>query len=438
MRWRARSSSARAGLNYAALGGAAVDPLALPLSLMAGVTNGGYWNATRGANTDSSWEDLSGLGNDLTRTTVGSDDYFLTTGLDGRACYTKQALATGIRNFTLPSLSINRRAHAWWAVYRARSLGVGSDSGIASFGAGLTDALYDFGGDASAKALVWGTSMLTSTIRGQSSLVLHIGSASASATTLRINGAASSVAALSAGTLTGGRFLSRTDGFALRGEVYELGLMDRVLTAQEITDLEAYAQSRYGAWPTYGQIVIAGDSLTEGQNATTSLGWPNILDNNLRADYLQRSWALGGGNLQTQIAANAGNQALAYDGTLTKNIALCAYGTNDLGAGRTGAQLLGDMQSWLTTFKTAGFLTAMATITARDDVSWSGAKETERLAVNAGIPGLDDIDLVLDFAGISEMSNPANTTYFSADKIHYADAAFPVIEAYVRPLVLAL
>jgi hypothetical protein len=237
--------------------------------------------------------------------------------------------------------------------------------------------------------------------------------------------------------LTGGTLFARTDGNSINGEIYEFGLLDRTLTAKEITSLETYAQAHYGrSWPTFGQVFIDGDSLCEGNGSTTLLCWPVTLDNNIGATYIQRSQALGGTSIQTQ-AGNASSNSGAYDGTLTKNIAFCWLGTNDIVAGaRTSAQILADLQTWVTAFHGAGFKTIVGTILPRGDAS--GANETTRLAVNAGIPGLTSLDATCDIAGISQLSDPNNATYYQSDKIHLTDASYALVEALVRPAILAL
>jgi len=140
----------------------------------------------------------------------------------------------------------------------------------------------------------------------------------------------------------------------------------------------------------------------------------------------------------TTLVTEATDLATTYRAGKSKHVAILAGGTNDLGTGAaSAATVLGYAQSWATTMKGAGWYVAICTVATRGDAAWSGAKETQRLAYNSGLSGLSDLDAVIDVAGLTELSDPNNATYFDTDKLHWLDPAFVAVEALIRPVVLA-
>lgn len=420
-------------------GGIASDPL---LALFPGVVNGGYWRASDPSNDNTTWRDLSGLGTHLTNNTNGGAiaRYALGNALNGIQCYRNLIWSTGANfGFDLPGISINRRSHALWAVFRTRSNPSGGDRCVAKLGPNLTDCLYDNDGTIPTAVRVVGTDAQATALRNNSGLSCLIVNAGAANCGVRLNGVSQTLTALSVGSVSGGKLGGRGDGFQINGELYEYGLLDRVLTAPEIALIESTCASRYSrTLAPANQLPIIGDSLTEGLAAVANLGWANILDNNIGGTWLNRSYAASGTSAQSQAAFAAGYASL-FSGSFTKNAAVLFIGTNDLGANsRTAAQLLGDLSTLTTAMSGAGFSIIMCTIVARDDGAWNGTKETHRLTANAGMAGLPGVTSVVDLAANAAFSNPSDTTYYQTDKLHLTDAANTVIESLVRPAVLAL
>lgn len=412
-----------------------------PLDLFPGVTNGGYYRADLGSNSVSQWSDVSGLDNHLTQGT-GANQFILTTGVDGLACYRNETYDSDCY-FNLPSISIDRRAHSWWCVARIRSCGLSNARTYTSFGPGLTDCMvcvFDASANLPPVIQTFGTGQQLSDHVSLESVALIIVNADSGALTFRHMGTDDSLTAYASGSVTGGRLFRRTDNYTINGEVYEFGLLDRILTSQEITDLEAYVQSRYGAWPDYGNLHVIGDSLTEGQGAVSFMNWPQIIDDNLRGDGWQVINEGAAAKTLAQYAAAAAKSAGGFRSGFTKNVAVCFAGTNDLGGGSNATTVLGSLNTWATAMQAAGYYTIACTIVARDDAAWSGAKETERDSYNStllGAPGTYHCDAAVDVAGIAELADPTDTTYFQADKIHLKDASYALIAALVQTAVLA-
>lgn len=384
----------------------------------------------------SAWTDQSGKGNNLAQSTAGNRPT-VRAGLGGKNCATVPGLDTIARWYDLPALTIDRRAHSAWIICRVRSTGIaGTDRPLWEFGSGLTDCLVGSNGATSAaKVRVFGTgAQVASYLRSDLMLVLVV--ADSGGATVRINGVNSALTALTAGTVTGGRLMARTDGQVFGGECYEFGLIDRALSADEITDLENYVQSYYRALPTYGSVVYDGDSLCEGQAATASLGYPQLIDDNIGATYRGISQGLGGRYL-SEIQAAAATTASLYDGGFTKNIAVLEGGINDIKTSATAATCLGYTQTWLTAMKGAGFKTIVFGIPKASPTGWTGAMETERQAYNTGLSGLTSLDTIVLPDSISALSDPTNLTYYQSDQLHWNDPTFTQVAGALQTAILA-
>src|SRR5262245_51568531 len=269
-----------------------------PIDLFTGVVNGGFYLASDSSNTLAQFTDLSGLGNHLTQSTAASRFDALTTGVNGRRCYRSRLFTTAFFNF--PSVSVNQRSHSWWAVVRSRSMAIGGSRCFVSFDSGLTDLMTEFTSVVNACILrTWGSgsNQRNDAIGGDSSVSLLILSASASDIKIHYNDRAQWTAtAYAVATRTGGFAFKRQDGFAVAGEVYEFGLIDRPLTTDEITSLRGRFTDLYCPVTRTKQLVIVGDSLSEGQDATSAmLSWTSLVDEELASEgWVNQSSATSG------------------------------------------------------------------------------------------------------------------------------------------------
>jgi hypothetical protein len=256
---------------------------------------------------------------------------------------------------------VDKQAHSWYFIGRSRSMAYQTSRCPISFGAGLTDGMTEFTATSGTQLRLrtWPGNM-TAPIWGRSSLTVMIVTGTASGVTVRVNGEVATLAAYSAGTLTGGYLGQRQDGQNWAGELYEFGVLPRAFTAGEITDLENYAVSYYARpLSAPNEIVLAGDSLVEGQAATLQRGWAWLLDNQLGATWQQLSMGRGGaylGSSGAPLVTEATDLAATYRAGKTRHVAVLAAGTNDLGAAAESATtVLGYAQTWATTMKTAGW-----------------------------------------------------------------------------------
>ena len=170
---------------------------------------------------------------------------------------------------------------------------------------------------------------------------------------------------------------------------------------------------------------ITGDSIS-----TDFLGytpWWMYLKAKSGWDGRWMSTALSGGSFGSLATANTmankyTGQILPYkaDGVVwTKGTIFILCGTNDLGAGAAGSTLLTNTVAFSDTARAAGFKVVVMKILPRSDSGWNSTKETERGVYNNGLTtNASHFDAVLDPSLATGMSDPTNTTYWAADKLH--------------------
>ncbi len=415
-----------------------------PLSLFSGVTNGGLYIASSPGNTLSQWNDISGLGNHLTQGTALNRYDAITPCYRNLVAY-KEYHSTALAYFNLPSITVDRRSHGFWCISRLRSNRKGSDNTIAAFGSGLTDCFAGWAWDTGdgAGLRTWGTSNVHSTtVFGNSSVSLFLISAAAGGITAVSDFQTDTLAAYTSGTLTGGRLFCRNDpGYPVDGEIYEFGLIDRAFTAGEITALQSRYRSIYNPNTKIGQVVVIGDSLTESQNAQSVLSWSSAIDDVIGGSYTMRNMGTGATYASTTWSpAQYNGPASMYNGSLSKNIFICWLGTNDITSGYTAAQIQTAIRAITDPARAAGFKVVGCTITPRGDALWTGTPgfETVRTTLNTNLKADTNFDAVVDLASVSQLTNPANGTYYHSDQLHFIDAGLQVIADTIRPVILSL
>jgi hypothetical protein len=403
----------------------------------------GWYRADLGANTSAVWKDQSTQGNDLTQATP-ANRFALTTGIAGIACYRNPTLSA-MSWFDIP-FSFDTQLHAWWCLFRTRSCPLRNQRPIASFGPTSTTLMHQYTPGISPNShihkveAISSGNVLTTQLLGDSDLSLLICSSTSSGATFRLDGAQATTAAFTAGTVTGGRLFGRQDGLSIEGEVYEFGIIGRPMVAGEISNLETYIQSRIRPWPTFGQVVVIGDSIGEGADAVNSLGMFGLLDNDIGATYIQRSYCKEG-QAASDFASFSSEFSTLFDTGLQQNIAICQAGTNDLGAGASAATAFISITTWLSAMRSAGFKTIAMTIAPRNDAAWDAGKEGQRLSLNSMLRVANissGVSRTADITTLPAMADPNNPVYFSANKLHWADASFVAVEAFLKQSILGL
>ncbi len=215
---------------------------------------------------------------------------------------------------------------------------------------------------------------------------------SAGAQTWYVNGTTTTGAGIGSGSTTGGTIFG-TGTYPMNGGIKQAGMYSRALSSGEVGDLYIYSQGLGVLASADINIVIAGDSLTEGQGAT-----------------LNRNWARQMGYTDKFIR-NAGRSSITLQGILADaatllypmkiagktNVLFIAAARNDLAGGtRTKEEAYGDLQDIVDGGRSAGF----DKIIAQTVLPSSGLNGTTRADYNQMIRdgmGVDlDIDAIAD------------------------------------------
>lgn len=111
-------------------------------------------------------------------------------------------------------------------------------------------------------------------------------------------------------------------------------------------------------------------------------------------------------------------------------------GQSDLLASLTAAQILTAMETYHTSAKLAGATKTIACTIPGITAAWgfTGAMETQRLALNSSILSSTVFDEVADLASVPEASDPNDTTYFS-DGLHPKSVLASLFADEIAPLV---
>lgn len=332
-----------------------------------------------------------------------------------------------------PSVSVNSRQFSFYAIMRPMSTGADS-YGLFNFGnsAALSSPMVDSAAGKMRAYLPLNTTA-SQFYYGNPLVVVVTGSASEIAT--YINTKKQALAAFDAATVSGGALFSRGDGFPFKGaDIYEFGLISETLVDTDVADLVSYASSEYGVRTSWSNFFGAsGDSLTEGVSDANLLGKPHPL---IVADALGPNWKSCNGGLAsmetsalTTMAVWSLNQQVA--GVSGRKV-FCYYGgTNDFGVSDvTVATLQSRLTTLLSQQTTAGFNeTYVATLTPRNDASWSATKETKRLEYNTWLRAQAGTLFtgLIELANAPELDDYADTTYYDPDQLHYKQPARDVI-----------
>jgi hypothetical protein len=190
-------------------------------------------------------------------------------------------------------------------------------------------------------------------------------------------------------------------------------IFDRAITADEYQGLVALLHAEFEVPPqTRGIIVCDGDSIVEGSFGTYLQSWPRRMESLLQRPAVIYNVANGGGTFSTQTSFITSRWNGLYNDANPFNKLVISVGTNDLAADHTAATVYADLQTYLTTVRTAGWAGEIygATIMPRGGFV-TGNREANRLAYNAllranwaalGLTGIIDIasDPTMGAAGV--------------------------------------
>jgi len=259
------------------------------------------------------------------------------------------------------------------------------------------------------------------------------------------------------GVWTIGGEISHSEGNECGWVMAELLAYDSDLSAGDITLVEDYLTAKY-AIANSSILWCVGDSLTTCFNTNSSdptQTWPKLLRTAL-ATSAGGTWHLAN---DTYTIAETGAdlarilqlQQLTMTPRLqygrTNQICVVWGGTNDIGAGGTAAAALTATLSCVNEAYNNGFvlnsgLVPVLNMLPRKDLGGGNAAfEASRLTYNSGLAAtVAGKGLVIDVAGIANLSDPDNGTYYYFDKVHLTtlgysliyDAVFDAIDPYVN------
>jgi hypothetical protein len=220
------------------------------------------------------------------------------------------------------------------------------------------------------------------------------------------------------GTETGGYAFSASSSFSFYGSYYLLAIYNTVLSPSQISSIRSqlYRNFNVVSAPTV-RFVDDGDSITEGTCATFSNNRPHYMSMLTTFPIEIRDIGVYGQQGTVGLANETQNIIDSYDPTMT-NIVEFAYGTNDLAAGTTAANIFtSETLPYVANAQTKGYKVIVATLIYRTDES--AGFETQREAYNALVRSNAATYgyTVADYDTIPQLQNP-QTGGYSCDGTH--------------------
>ena len=253
-------------------------------------------------------------------------------------------------------------------------------------------------------------------------------------------------AALSAGSMTGAA-LGRDDASStfFRGYVAEVIVYNRVLSLTERMQVEARLRAKYGieTKPDTQSDLVAfiGNSLFTSFNLSADTdGVP--AQTNKAIDYPFKTKNFGIGNFATpqltSVTAHANYINSYFDTKRRKNVAVVWEVTNDLVNNSASATTAyNNLVSYCQALQTAGWKVVVMTVLHRsNDATLNGKIDTVNASIRTNWPTF--ADALADPAGVANLSNETNTTYFQADQVHLTAAGNTEVKTVLAPQVLKL
>lgn len=273
-------------------------------------------------------------------------------------------------------------------------------------------------------------------------------SGDASGKYMRLNGNDQSTTAYSSATTSGGYIGGSSVVAASSIEVFAYVVYGSTLSAGDKDSIDtAFAKTFKTNQPRTSKIIYDGDSITAGYTIGSYLyGWPRVVSSILGQTLSVVNVAVPGSTINTCYAQRA-QVTGRYDSAFAKNVSVIFGGTNDI-EGRASGTIAGYGATVFSTYtltyiqamQAAGFSKVLVgTAIARTFTGSStdkSEKETERLAYNQLIRDNAAANnyVVIDFAGLAQMSDSTNATYF-VDGVHPTRTGYNVMGNYAAPII---
>ncbi|KAH8885865.1 SGNH hydrolase [Thozetella sp. PMI_491] len=183
-------------------------------------------------------------------------------------------------------------------------------------------------------------------------------------------------------------------------------------------------------------LVILGDSITDGRGSDDDKNnrWPDLLLARMQQNGITNigvnNQAAGGntvlsGGLGPPLMQRYKRDAITQQGV---KYVMIFEGTNDIGNGGSGDQVINAFKTIIADAKKAGYITIGATITPFGGNSYSsGGHEQARTSVNKWIMTPGNFDHAVDFSAIIGSGTSLNKQYDSGDHLHPSVAGYQEI-----------
>ncbi len=229
----------------------------------------------------------------------------------------------------------------------------------------------------------------------------------------------------------GGRFTGT--GSCLVGDIAYHFAINRAMTAEELAAVTSALLTAY----VPGLIVCDGDSLTLGRQSTLSdqpspgailNAYPNsypaaLLNRGLiKKPFQLRNFGVGGQAVQTMRANGATTIDPLYSAARPFNICILWGGANDF-AGRSAAQIYGDIAAYAVARAAAGFQVVVRTSPWLVIVAGQQVRIDTNALIMANASGAP---YIVDDVGSDGKFQFADPTYYNADATHFNDLGYYV------------
>lgn len=236
-----------------------------------------------------------------------------------------------------------------------------------------------------------------------------------------------------------------SSGGFMKDTLMEVAFWPRVLTEAEMLALEVYAHDRYFQ-RSLTQVVVVGDSLSKGYPVTTgALSFPNKLEALWGTSYydVYNASIIAYAISDLEPTGNSWTNTFQNDWNV-RNVVIHQGGTNDFDPNtknKDAATSIADMTTSVANRQAQGAYVFVCTVPKRGDLAEPDATtfEGRRVAYNTAIlAGDTGADGILDWAGLPELSDPEDLTYFYSDKLHFTEAMNDVLAAQAKAAIDAV
>lgn len=292
-----------------------------------------------------------------------------------------------------------------------------------------------------------GDKKLFSPRQGQVDSVILSGSSSQRI--LRNNGNSQTVASAYTSATTSGGYIGASSVVTTEGnDIFAFVVYGSELNSGDKALVDNAFKSAFKAITPYTtRLICDGDSITAGFTTNAYLyGYPRVISSIIGSSVALYNIGVPGDTMSNRYT-NRAYATARYDSNYSKNLNLIFAGSNDID-NRTSGTIAGYGTTifnsytlpYILAMQAAGFNKVfVGTAIAR---TWAGStqdkadKEAERLAYNQLIRdnAATNNYVVLDFAGLSQMSDSTNATYF-VDTVHPTRAGYNVMGTYAAPLI---